>query len=228
MPKNEPTNEQLREWREKAKAGRWQYVRHHCEVIDALLAAREEIAALIDERNLQIAALQIRLKDAERDYDDMRRFQAKFIQADQERYSLRGELEAARESYRRLEPCGHPGNFQMGDEHGHFTCVVCERDAARAGEARLREALTALFADHKNLYEQLADDDPEPDSTAALCERCEDALSSTADSAKWLEERIIKAHSDAQAHTAAAVRDAEQRGYERGKAEGHAERCEKP
>lgn len=30
-----------------------------------------------------------------------------------------------RESYRTLEPCGHPKNFLIGDEYGHFTCTVC-------------------------------------------------------------------------------------------------------
>lgn len=32
----------------------------------------------------------------------------------------------AEQLFRELEPCGHPKNFLIGDEHGNFSCTVCE------------------------------------------------------------------------------------------------------
>ncbi len=42
-----------------------------------------------------------------------------------ERDTLRAQLEQLTADFRTLEPCGHPKNFAIGDEHGHFSCVVC-------------------------------------------------------------------------------------------------------
>lgn len=184
--------------------------------------------------------------------------------------SLRGELGAARESYRRLESCGHPGNFQMGDEHGHFTCVICERDAARAGEARMRkiaEEIVPYVQKRADELHAVADKLPAPiefrernrGAGTALHNVANEIgsffineISASADSAKWLKERLAEARKDEgrRFHASltraceiartepqhidligkpgdsfggalrALVAEAEQRGYERGKAEG--------
>jgi len=54
------------------------------------------------------------------------------------------ELEA---SYRDKQPCGHPKNFLVGDEWGHFTCTVCERDRALSELAEAKEKLIFIDAD---------------------------------------------------------------------------------
>lgn len=51
--------------------------------------------------------------------------------------ALEREAEQLRTSYRELEPCGHAKNFLIGDEHGHFTCTVCQIAGLRAANALL-------------------------------------------------------------------------------------------
>lgn len=62
-------------------------------------------------------------------------------ESDAENERLERELADATQSYRDLEPCGHAKNFLMGDEYGHFTCVVCGRDKAQRELAEERERL---------------------------------------------------------------------------------------
>ncbi len=55
------------------------------------------------------------------------------MQISRDRLSEENEsLRQANESYRTPEPCGHMKNFLIGDEHGHFTCLVCHNAALRA------------------------------------------------------------------------------------------------
>jgi chromosome segregation ATPase len=57
--------------------------------------------------------------------------------------------------------------------------LTSERDSTRAETARLRMGLAGLYKEWQHLYEQLAEDDPDPESTKRLCMLIESALSAT-------------------------------------------------
>lgn len=67
----------------------------------------------------------------------------------EEMAGLRAEVEQLRESFREKEPCGHSKNFLIGDDWGHFSCVVCENERLKvelqeaeklSGDAQLFES----------------------------------------------------------------------------------------
>jgi len=53
---------------------------------------------------------------------------ASFEAEHQLRLAAEAARDRARDAFRVQGPCGHTENFLMGDEHGHFTCLICERD----------------------------------------------------------------------------------------------------
>lgn len=74
----------------------------------------------------EVGAFAARLEEARREVDELEKQKLDYI----------CQIAELSESYRTLEPCGHAKNFQIGDEHGNFTCTVCriaelkrERDA---------------------------------------------------------------------------------------------------
>ena len=203
----EPTNEQLREWLRRLEP--WlndqdMLERSICALaagvhwpvtIRALLAAREELEKLkrflslieaIDERDSQIA-------------------------------DLRSAIVIAHGK-------GLSVNWVYTDAQTTLDLLVAEcvttrqeRDAARAGEARLREAAekTREFISQMFANKGFDTNQWEKGYNAGILSALDHhnrilkpALSSTADSAKWLEDRLIKAHNDAQVHMASAVAEA--------------------
>ena len=74
-----------------------------------------------------IADLRARLADAERDYADMRRFQAKYIAADQELRALREGVEALANRWDKMA-----GDYRRHEEHAHATALNLCADEARA------------------------------------------------------------------------------------------------
>ena len=72
----------------------------------------------------------------------------------------RAGLAELRESYRTLEPCGHPKNFLIGDEHGHFTCTVCKLAEHRKHVQRFLQQMYATMID------------PVEDATGTIADTC--------------------------------------------------------
>lgn len=77
------------------------------------------------------------------------------------------DLEQARSSYRELEPCGHPKNFLIGDEYGHFICTVCRHQETQVKldalqpvtefERLLRNCASDLVSSTNQTIRQLAE-----------------------------------------------------------------------
>jgi hypothetical protein len=56
------------------------------------------------------------------------KLQAERDEERQLRITAEAARDRARDAFRIQGPCGHTENFLIGDEHGHFACLVCERD----------------------------------------------------------------------------------------------------
>lgn len=243
MPQNEPTNEELGKWlaRLESDSGIELARPFTISMIRALLAVREELAefhkdipkieaafktngALCDalrrenqrhletiaERDSQIAALRtsLDLNNTERGIE-----RAISLRAEQERDSLRGELEAANKHVEILQQqrdvMRNSKTTQCCDPIIDATlgAIMQERDAACAEAAQLREALIATSWTFREDEQYCWCSERDTEAIAKRghnsdCVLARATLSASADSAKWLEEREAE------------------RGYERGKAEG--------
>jgi hypothetical protein len=68
--------------------------------------------------------------------------------------SMFDQVVAKTQGYQAVAPCGHTLNFQIGDDHGHFTCTVCRMDAAE----KQNRILSAEMADLRAELERARED----------------------------------------------------------------------
>jgi hypothetical protein len=91
-----------------------------------------------EKAECSISELTAQLESARREVDELEKQKLDYI----------CQIADISESYRTFEPCGHAKNFQIGDEHGNFTCTVCRiaelklcAERRRVAVSRIREAV---------------------------------------------------------------------------------------
>lgn len=132
----------------------------------------ENVTAELETAQQEIREWEESLKVNQRDYEDMRRFQGKFIEADQERRALKGRLETAQLERDRDEVTITAQAWELGELKTKMEATTQERDA------KLQVMRWCLNLDvtpqmiRSHLRRAVADSDiPDAEPTCSECEK---------------------------------------------------------